>query len=488
MCGIIGIHSNEPVAHQLYDGLMMLQHRGQDAAGMATFDAKQMHIHKGDGLASDVFQESEIGRMKGNTGMAHVRYPTAGTYDSSEAQPFYVNSPFGISLIHNGNLTNIKTLRKEVEEKDRRHLNTQSDSELIVNVLADELAKLKVKDLKADDVFKAMEGVYKRVEGGFAVICLIADQGLLAFRDPNAIRPLIMGKRQDDLYTDTIFASESVALDVLGFETVRDLKPGEAVFVDKKGQTHSKICAKETAYTPCIFEYVYFARPDSMVDEISVYKARLRMGEKLAKQIKAAKLDIDVVIPVPSTSRHSAVPLAYELGIKYREGLIKNRYVGRTFIMPGQKQRQASIRRKLNPLQLEIKGKNVLLVDDSIVRGNTSRKIVEMVRDMGAKKVYFASCSPPLHHPCVYGIDMPSKKEFVANDLTIEETGKQIGADALFYQDMEDLVSSVKKGNLKIDRFCMACFDGEYPTKGVTAEILAEAEKSRACEQKIPLI
>ncbi len=488
MCGIIGIHSNEPVSHQLYDGLMMLQHRGQDAAGMSTFDGKQMHIYKGDGLASDVFGLDEIQKMKGNTGMAHVRYPTAGTYDSSEAQPFYVNSPFGISLIHNGNLTNIKGLRKEVEEKDRRHLNTKSDSELIVNVLADELEKLKIQDLQPNDVFKAMEGVYKRVEGAYAVICLIADQGLLAFRDPNAIRPLIMGQRQDDLYTDTIFASESVALDVLGFETVRDLKPGEAVFVDNKGESHSKICAKKTEYTPCIFEYVYFARPDSMMDEISVYKSRLRMGEKLAKQIKAAKLKIDVVIPVPSTSRHSAVPLAYELGVKYREGLIKNRYVGRTFIMPGQKERQASIRRKLNPLQLEIKGKNVLLVDDSIVRGNTSRKIVEMVRDMGAKKVYFASCSPPLHHPCVYGIDMPSKQEFVANELTIEETAKQIGADALFYQDIRDLVSAVKRGNSEIKRFCMACFDGKYPTKGVTAETLAEAAESRACEQKIPLI
>lgn len=488
MCGIIGIHSNKPVSHQLYDGLMMLQHRGQDAAGMATFDGKQMHIHKGDGLASDVFQEDEILRLKGNTGMAHVRYPTAGTYDSSEAQPFYVNSPFGISLIHNGNLTNIRELRSEVEDQDRRHLNTQSDSELIVNVLANELEKLNVKDLEAKDVFKAMEAVYKRVKGAYAVICLIADQGLLAFRDPNAIRPLIMGTRQNELYPETIFASESVALDVLGFEPVRDLKPGEAVFIDKRGQVHSKVCAKKTAYTPCIFEYVYFARPDSLVDEISVYKSRLRMGEKLAKKIKKAHLKIDVVIPVPSTSRHSAVPLAYELGVKYREGLIKNRYVGRTFIMPGQSERQSSIRRKLNPLQLEIKGKNVLLVDDSIVRGNTSRKIVEMVRDMGAKHVYFASCSPPLHHPCVYGIDMPSKKEFVANELTVEETAKQIGADALFYQDLEDLVSAVKKGNSKIDRFCMACFDGKYPTKDVNEATLAAAEKSRGCEQKIPLI
>lgn len=478
MCGIIGIHSNDPVVYQLYDGLMMLQHRGQDAAGMVTYDG-QIHLHKGDGLVSDVFKQEEVNRLQGNVGMGHVRYPTAGTYDSAEAQPFYVNSPFGIALVHNGNLTNTATLRKEVLENDMRHLNTHSDSEVLLNVLAYEIGKKSSKTVEPEDLFAAMEKVFERVRGGYAVIAVIAGQGLLAFRDPHAIRPLVYGQREDDLYTDTIFASESVALDVLGYKTIRDLEPGEVIFVDNKGKVHSKVCAKERVWSPCIFEYVYFARPDSMIDKISVYKSRLRMGEKLAQKIKAANLEIDVVIPVPTTSTHSAVTLAYDLGVKYREGLIKNRYIGRTFIMPGQHNRQKSIRRKLNPIQLEIKGKKVLLVDDSIVRGNTSRKIVEMVRDMGAEKVYFASCSPPLHHPCVYGIDMPSRKEFVANELTVEETARAIGADALFYQDLADLLESVQEGNPEIKKFCMACFDGNYPTSDVTEEVLRAAEQSR---------
>ncbi|MEK9160144.1 MAG: amidophosphoribosyltransferase [Patescibacteria group bacterium] len=480
MCGIIGIHSNSPVAQELYDGLMMLQHRGQDAAGMATCEGEHMHIKKGDGLASDVFKVEDLERLSGRTGMAHVRYPTAGTYSSAEAHPFYVNSPFGIALIHNGNLTNTAALRKEVIEQNHRHLNTSSDSEVLLNVLAHEIGELETRTLTPEDIFKAMEQVYKRVKGAYAVIALISGHGLLAFRDPNAIRPLIMGTRHDDLYTDTIFASESVALDVLGYDIVRDVKPGEVVFVDMQGQVHNKICAEKPVYTPCIFEYVYFARPDSLIDDISVYKTRLRMGEKLAKKIKAANLEIDVVMPVPSTSRHSAVPLAYELGVKYREGLVKNRYVGRTFIMPGQAKRQTSIRRKLNPIKLEIEGKNVLLVDDSIVRGNTSRKIVEMVRQMGAKKVYFASCAAPLRHPCVYGIDMPSRKEFVANNLTVEETARSLGADGLFYQDLDDLAEAVREGNPDIERFCMACFDGKYPTADVTEEVLLAAEESRS--------
>jgi len=482
MCGILGIHSNHPVAQELYDGLMMLQHRGQDAAGMVTYDG-QLHIKKGDGLVTEVFKTEDMVRLQGNMGMAHVRYPTAGTYDSAEAQPFYVNAPFGITLIHNGNLTNTKTLREEVIEKNRRHLNTQSDSEVLLNVMAYEIGALKTSKLDPEGLFKAMGHVLKRVKGAYSVIALIAGYGLLAFRDPKAIRPLIMGERKDDLYTDTIFASESVALDVLGYDVIRDVKPGEVIFVDMQGKVHSKICAKKTVMNPCIFEYVYFARPDSMLDGISVYKARLRMGEKLAKKIKAAKLDIDVVIPVPSTSRHAAVPLAYELGVKYREGLVKNRYVGRTFIMPGQSKRTSSIRRKLNPIRLEIEGKNILLVDDSIVRGNTSRKIVEMVRDMGAKKVYFASCAAPLRHPCVYGIDMPSRQEFIANTLTASETARKIGADALFYQDLDDLAEAVREGNPKIKRFCMACFDGKYVTADVTEEVLRAAEESRGAAQ-----
>lgn len=488
MCGILGIHSNQSVAQELYDGLLMLQHRGQDAAGMVTFDGRQMHIKKGDGLVSEVFHTDDFSRLTGNTGMAHVRYPTSGTYDSAEAQPFYVNSPFGITLIHNGNLTNTASLRREVIDTNHRHLNTQSDSEILVNVLAYEIGLEKVRNLKPEHIFKAMERVYQRIKGAYAVIALIAGHGLLAFRDPNGIRPLIMGKREDDLYPDTIFASESVALDVLGFEVLRDIKPGEAVFIDLRGKVYHQQCVQEVAFNPCIFEYVYFARPDSMMDKISVYKTRLRMGEKLAKKIKAAKVKIDVVIPVPSTSRHAAVPLAYELGVKYREGLVKNRYIGRTFIMPGQSKRQTSVRRKLNPIRLEIEGKNVLLVDDSIVRGNTSRKIVEMVRGMGAKKVYFASCAAPLHHPCVYGIDMPSRKEFVANELTVEETARAIGADGLFYQELEDLHEAVREGNPKIKRFCMACFDGQYPTADVTEEILRAAEESRSDAKKIQAV
>lgn len=447
---------------------------------MVTFDGRQMHIKKGDGLASDVFKAEDLLRLRGNTGMAHVRYPTAGTYDSAEAQPFYVNSPFGIALIHNGNLTNTNELRDDIVNKNHRHLNTQSDSEMLLNVLAYEIEALGIRDLTPDGIFSAMEKVYSRVKGAYAVVAMIAGYGLLAFRDPNAIRPLVMGTRKDDLYPDTIFASESSALDVLGFDITRNVEPGEAVFVDLQGNVHSKVCAKGAVYNPCIFEYVYFARPDSLIDNISVYKARLRMGEKLAKKIKEANIEIDVVMPVPSTSRHSAVPLAYELGVKYREGLVKNRYVGRTFIMPGQSKRQSSIRRKLNPIRLEIEGKSILLVDDSIVRGNTSRKIVQMVREMGAKKVYFASCAAPLRHPCVYGVDMPSRKEFVANSLTVEETAKALGADGLFYQDLDDLADAVREGNPQIERFCMACFDGKYPTPDVTEEVLRNAEESRS--------
>lgn len=477
MCGIIGINSNEPVAGQLYTGLMMLQHRGQDAAGMVTYDGEQLHMHKQDGLATDVFTPDELTRMQGNMGIAHVRYPTAGVYDPREAQPFYVNAPFGIALIHNGNLSNTEELRQQVTQKDRRHLNTKSDSEVLLNVLADEISRLgNDTEIGPDEIFKAMEGVYKRVKGGYAVIAVIAGVGMLAFRDPKAIRPLIMGERDGR----TVFASESVALDVLEYDVIRDLKPGEAVFVDANGKRHERVCAEAPEYKPCIFEYVYFARPDSMVDDISVYKSRLRMGEKLARKIKAANLEIDVVMPVPSTSRHSAVPLAYELGVKYREGLVKNRYVGRTFIMPGQQIRQNSIRRKLNPLKLEIQGKKVLLVDDSIVRGNTSKKIVEMVRDMGAEAVYFASCAPALRHPCVYGVDMPSRDDFIANKLTEDEIAKHIGVDAIFYQDLEDLRAAVGEGNPHVTDYCMACFDGNYPTEDVSEEVLNRAEESRA--------
>lgn len=484
MCGIIGIYGKDNVVQEIFDSLIMVQHRGQDAAGIMTYDEKtgQFCMKKGDGLVREVFHTKNMIRLKGSLGIGHVRYPTAGIYESAEAQPFFVNSPFGIALVHNGNLTNYRELKKELLETNIRHLNTYSDSEVLLNVLADEILRLRTVNLTKTQLFKAMAKVYDRLKGGYSAVAVIGDKGMLGFRDPHGIRPLVLGVRKSSFKTEYIFASETVALDCLGFEYLRDVKPGEVVFIDKNRQLHSKLCTK-SVYNPCIFEYIYLARPDSVMDKVNVYKARLRLGEKLAKQIKKAKLKIDVVIPVPDTSRSAALPLAQALGVRYREGLVKNRYIGRTFIMPGQGIRKKSIRQKLNPVELEIKGKNVLLVDDSIVRGNTSRQIIRLVRSAGAKKVYFASSAAPLKHPCVYGVDMPSRSDFVANNLSVPEIAKAIEADGLFYQTVENMVAAVNEGNVKIKKPCTACFAGEYPTSSVTEAFLARVEKLREIEK-----
>ncbi len=484
MCGILGIMSNRPVAQELYDGLTVLQHRGQDSAGITTYE-NRFHLKKGNGLVRDVFHTKNMIRLRGPIGIGHVRYPTAGSYDAEEAQPFYVNSPFGISLIHNGNLTNYDELKQEVLKVDLRHLNTRSDSELLLNVLARSLRLINSTVLTPDKIFKAMERVFKRVKGSYSVIALIADYGMLAFRDPYGIRPLCMGMREDGgILPEYIISSESVAIDTLGYDFIGDIQPGEVVYIDTKRKMHRKQMAKRH-WAPCIFEYVYLARPDSILDDVSVYKSRLRMGISLARKIKKANLKIDVVVPVPDSSRSSALSLAAELGVKYREGLVKNRYIGRTFIMPGQEIRKKSINYKLNPIKLELRNQRVLLVDDSIVRGNTSKRIIEMLRAAGAKKVYFASCAPPLISPCLYGVDMPSKREFVANGLKVDEICKVIGADKLFYQETSDLLYAAKKGNPHITGFCYACMGGRYPTPEITKEMLDKAELSRGDVHKI---
>ncbi len=474
MCGILGIVSNNAVVHELYDGLMVLQHRGQDAAGIMTYDGN-FHLKKGDGLVRDVFSYKNVVRLRGNMGIGHVRYPTAGFYESKEAQPFYVNAPYGISLVHNGNLTNYGDLKNEIVKDQLRHLNTSSDSEVLLNILADELLKLHKPELSAKSLFTAICHLFRRISGGFAVIALIGGQGMIGFRDPYGIRPLIFGRRKNGLGYEYMFASESVALDALGFEKIRDVQPGEVIYVDMQRSVHSKKCSF-TKWAPCIFEYIYLARPDSVIDNISVYKTRLRLGQILAKQIKKAHLKIDSIVPVPDSSRAAAMAIAHELKIPYREGLVKNRYIGRTFIMPGQEIRKKSIRFKLNPIQFEFRNKNVLLVDDSIVRGNTMRQIVRMVRDAGAKKVYVASSASPLRYPCLYGVDMPSKSDFVANNLVTAEVCKVIEADYLFYQTNEDMMKAAHGGNKKITNFCTACFNGKYPTKDVTQKLLDKVE------------
>jgi len=478
MCGIIGIMGSNNIAPELYDGLITLQHRGQDQAGMMTLD-DHFHLKKGNGLARDVFRTKNMMRLTGPMGIAHVRYPTAGTYKAAESQPFYVNSPYGIALVHNGNLTNYDQLKKEVIEHDKRFLNTSSDSEVLLNVVAHEFRAQKVNEMKPEHIFKAMENVFKRVKGSFSVITLVGDHGMVAFRDPYGIRPLVIGQKKSTIKTNYIIASETVAIDTLDYELINDIEPGEVVYIDKENNVHRKICATKKPRAHCLFEWIYLARPDSTIDKINVYKARLRLGEYLADKIKAAKIDIDVVIPVPDSGRSSAIPLAHKLGVKYREGLIKNRYIGRTFIMPGQAIRRKSIRFKLNPIELELKGKNILLVDDSIVRGNTSKKMIEMIRNVGAKKVYIASCAPQLVSPCVYGVDMPTRKDFIAYNLTDETIAKVIGADKVFYQTLEDLEKAAHKGNKDINTFCGACFSGKYPTKNVSEETLQAAEEVR---------
>lgn len=484
MCGIIGIVSENEVVGDLIEGLSTLQHRGQDAAGIVTYDGRQLHAKRGDGLVSDVFRRRDIERLRGFAGVGHVRYPTAGSYDISEAQPFFVNAPFGLVLVHNGNLTNTEKLRAEINKKNVRHLNTTSDSEILLNVLADELWREKMQTLHPKNLFAAVRRTMGRISGSYAVIVVIAGEGVLAFRDPLGNRPLAFGRRAGRTRDEFMFASENVALKVLDFDFEGDVAPGEAVFVNFAGKVTRSNCVKPN-WAPCIFEHVYLARPDATIDQISVHKARLRMGDALAKEIAKAKLPIDVVVPVPDTSRTAALTVAEKLGVRYREGLIKNRYIARTFIMATQEKRQKSIRQKLIPIELELRGKNVLLVDDSIVRGNTSRQIIEMVRDAGAKQVYLASASPALKHPCVYGVDMPSKKEFIANGLSVEEVKKALKADALFYLPLPDLVKACHSGNPAIPRFCTACFDGKYPTKEVTAKYLDDVEKARNTSRQV---
>ncbi len=481
MCGIVGIVSHKNVNQELYDALTVLQHRGQDAAGIVTCERGRLHLRKDNGLTRDVFTSEQMMKLKGNMGIAHARYPTAGCSSSSEAQPFYVNSPFGITLAHNGNLTNTEALKKELFIEDQRHLNTNSDSEVLLNIFAHELQKLGKLELNKEDIFKAVKGVHRRCKGAYAVVIMIPNIGVIGFRDPHGIRPIVFGKRETEKGSEFMIASESVALDVLGFELIRDIDPGEAVFIEESGLLHTQQCADMSKHCPCIFEYVYFARPDSIIDNISVYKARLRMGDKLAEKIlrEWPEHDIDVVIPIPDTSRTSALQMAYTLNVKFREGFMKNRYIGRTFIMPGQQMRKKSVRQKLNAIGLEFEGKNVLLVDDSIVRGTTSEQIIQMARDAGAKKVYFASAAPAVRYPNVYGIDMPAAHELVAHNRSEDEICTVLGADKLIYQDLEDLIDSVQKGNTKIKQFDTSCFDHQYITGDIDDKYLQNIEALR---------
>jgi amidophosphoribosyltransferase len=481
MCGIVGIVGKNTVAPALYDALTMLQHRGQDAAGIATLKNYRINLHKGSGLVRDVFNDVNMAGLKGKVGIGHVRYPTAGMDDSSEAQPFYVNSPYGIALGHNGNLINTEELSQELFDSDRRHLNTRSDSEVLLNVLAHELQKQNPVRLTPEHVFTAVDAVYRRCRGAYSAVALICGHGIIGFRDPNGIRPMVIGSREGKKGTEYILASESVALDALGFELIRDVRPGECVFITLDGQLHSRVSLQAQEISPCIFEFVYFARPDSLLDDISVYKARLRMGQALARKIlrERPNHDIDVVIPVPDTSRTAALPLAYDLDVKYREGFIKNRYIGRTFIMPGQKARKKSVKQKLNAIDLEFRKKNVLIVDDSIVRGTTSKKIIQMAREAGARKVYFASASPPVRYPNIYGIDMPAPSELVASGRTVEQIEKKLGADWLIYQELPDLIEACREGNEKIQQFDTSCFSGEYIT-GVQEGYLERLQVQRS--------
>jgi amidophosphoribosyltransferase len=492
MCGIVGIVGHSNVNQDIYDALTVLQHRGQDAAGIATCDGHELSLRKDNGLVRDVFHTRHMLALPGRIGIGHVRYPTAGGANADEAQPFYTNSPYGITLAHNGNLVNAEQLKRDVFLEDLRHVNTDSDSEILLNVFAHELHKLGKLRLRAEDIFAAISQLHQRCEGGYAAVAMIVGYGVVAFRDPTGIRPVCFGRRTVADGIEYMVASESVALDALGFELIRDLAPGEAIYIDTDAQLHTQQCAEPIDHAPCIFEYVYLARPDSIIDNVSVYKARLRMGEHLAEKILRdwPEHDIDVVIPIPDTSRTAALPLAFHLGVKYREGFIKNRYIGRTFIMPGQQQREKSVRQKLNPIELEFEGKNVLLVDDSIVRGTTSQQIIEMAREAGARRVYFASAAPPVRYQNVYGIDMPVASELVAHNRTEEGVGQAIGADRMFYQTVEDLIRAVNRGNPVIEQFDLSCFTGEYVTQGVSTEYLEriadrrnDVEKERRREE-----
>jgi amidophosphoribosyltransferase len=486
MCGIVGVISKSPVNQLIYDALLLLQHRGQDAAGIVTMLGTKCFMHKARGMVRDVFRTRNMRALPGPVGLGQVRYPTAGNaYSEEEAQPFYVNAPFGIVLVHNGNLTNAATLKEELFAIDRRHINTTSDTEVLINILAHELEQA-ARDLplSPEEIFKAVGAVHKRIKGSYAVVALIAGHGLLAFRDPYGIRPLCYGEGVTPEGREVMVASESVAIEGTGHKVIRDVAPGEAIFIDLEGQVHAQQCAEHAVLNPCMFEFVYLARPDSVMDGISVYQARLNMGETLAQRVISTirPNEIDVVIPIPESSRPSAMQLAQKIGKPYREGFVKNRYVGRTFIMPGQGVRKKSVRQKLNAIGVEFKGRNVLLVDDSIVRGTTSKEIVQMARDAGARKVYMASAAPPVRYPNVYGIDMPTSQELIAHNRSVEEIRAFIGADALIYQDVDAMKKVVAALNPKLAGFEASCFDGHYVTGDVSAADFDAMAAQRAAQ------
>ncbi|OCG07460.1 amidophosphoribosyltransferase [Gilliamella sp. wkB178] len=492
MCGVVGIVGCNSVNQSIYDALNVLQHRGQDAAGIVTIDEEnRFRLRKANGLVKDVFQEHHMQRLQGKLGIGHVRYPTAGSSSPSEAQPFYVNSPYGITLAHNGNLTNTDELRDKVFELAKRHINTNSDSEVLLNILAHELDKFPTYPLSADNIFTAIHNVHEIIKGAYACVAMIIGHGLIAFRDPYGIRPLVIGKRvTENQQVEYMVASESVALDILDFELIRDVQPGEAIYITQDGKFYSQQCANNPQYYPCIFEYVYFARPDSLMNGVSVYQSRILMGQKLGQKIAREwqDIDIDVVIPIPETSCDAALEIARILNKPYRQGFVKNRYIGRTFIMPGQTARKLSVRRKLNANRIEFEGKNVLLVDDSIVRGTTSQQILEMVRSVGAKKVYLASAAPEIRYPNVYGIDMPVASELIAYNRTVDEIAKDIGADLLIFQDLNDLVEAVRTENPHIKNFECSVFDGKYVTEGINDNYFSLLEQRRSDHtQKTPL-
>lgn len=477
MCGVIGIYDYEEVIAKTYKAILTLQHRGQDSAGILTYNGR-FHLKKGNGLVRDIFDHRNIARLKGHISIAHTRYPTVGEGSVEDAQPFWINYPYGIAGAHNGNLTNFLELKQELFEKSHKIINSNCDVEAILSIFTEHLEKFRSKELTPDIIFNAVRYIYRKVKGSYSVVIYIADKGMLAFRDPFGLRPLLFGINRDKLIPSFAFASESVTLDVLGFKDIKDLKPGSAIFIDKNRKVHEKKISNKP-HRPCIFEYIYFARPDSYLNKINVYKSRVALGKRLAKKIKKMKLPIDVVVPVPDSARAAAIEIARILNIKYREGLVKNRYIGRTFIMPCDDLRKESINYKLNPIADVFKNKNVLIIDDSIVRGNTSRSIIQMVRNTGAKKIYFASYSAPLKNPCVYGIDMQTRGEFVAANSTPEQIANKIGADKVIYQDVKDMQEAVREQNREIKSFCKACFTGIYPTGDVSKHMLEQIEEER---------
>ncbi|MCI0470338.1 MAG: amidophosphoribosyltransferase [Candidatus Aminicenantes bacterium] len=481
MCGVIGIYDNEEVIAKIYNAMLTIQHRGQDSAGILTYDGTY-HLKKGNGLVRDIFDQRNIARLKGHVGLGHTRYPTVGEGSVEDAQPFWINYPFGIAGAHNGNVTNFLDLKKELFEKSHKIINSNCDVEVILNIFAEYLEKFRTKEFTPEIVFNAVRFVYKKVKGSYSVVLHIANKGMLAFRDPYGLRPLLMGERKDRLLPSFAFASESVALDAMGFKDFKDVEPGSAVFIDRQKNIHTRKLANKP-FRPCIFEYIYFARPDSYLNGINVYKSRVELGRSLVKKIKKSGLAVDVVVPIPDSARTSAIEIARLLKIKYREGLVKNRYIGRTFIMPGNVERQKSVSHKLNPIREVFEGKNVLLVDDSIVRGNTSRSIIQMVRNAGARRIYFASYSSPLTNPCVYGIDMQTRDEFIAAGSTPAQIAVKIGADAVIYQDLKEMEQAVRKQNKKINSFCKACFTGNYPTHDVSRRVLEQIEEERDLNQ-----